>query len=257
MRPCSAATGELPRSVFCHRVQKVLMADFLMILPDVEYLEGESARYRQDSPPVSRRCGIRISPRFMCCPRLSEKRVTRYRAPVPKGQWPDENPCCECKESRAGRHRRTTRGRIVNGIHGAGDGQPAASRARLTGRTEQPPLPRIPASLRRKRGRPVAGDGGCASDRASRTVTRDLPLANSISLIRTGIYPWVARCDANHVIAHTMLPPSAERYLAVGESAACPALLAGQRGVRHECLRQPFRQPRRGLLAILGTHRAR
>lgn len=32
---------------------------------------------------------------------------------------------------------------------------------------------------------PVAGDGGCTSDRALRTVTRDLRFANSISVIRT------------------------------------------------------------------------
>ncbi|OCC11632.1 hypothetical protein A3Q37_02320 [Streptomyces sp. PTY087I2] len=44
------------------------------------------------------------------------------------------------------------------------------------------------AGRSRKRGRPVAGDGGCTSDRASRTVTRDLLFANSISPVGTRIY---------------------------------------------------------------------
>lgn len=38
-----------------------------------------------------------------------------------------------------------------------------------------------------KRKRPVAGDGGCTSDRATRTVTRDRLFANSISDIQTSI----------------------------------------------------------------------
>lgn len=45
----------------------------------------------------------------------------------------------------------------------------------------------------RKRKRPIAGDGGCTSDRASRTVTRDRQFANSISGIRTGIYLPIGR----------------------------------------------------------------
>lgn len=45
----------------------------------------------------------------------------------------------------------------------------------------------------RKWKRPIAGDGGCTSDRASRTVTRDRQLANSISGIRTGIYLPIGR----------------------------------------------------------------
>ncbi len=35
---------------------------------------------------------------------------------------------------------------------------------------------------------PVAGDGGCTSNRATRTVTRDRRFANSISAIGTRIY---------------------------------------------------------------------
>ena len=49
---------------------------------------------------------------------------------------------------------------------------------------------------------PVAGDGGCTSDRASRTVTRDRPFANSISAIRTRIYlSRRASCDRSHRIS--------------------------------------------------------
>ena len=161
----------------------------------------------------------------------------------------DEPGMCETPREPS-RGRRTATRRSRSSRRRTDDGAAAAAvREQLTGSHGQLTATTVKT---RKKG-PVAGDGGCTSDRATRTVTRDRRFANSISCLfghrftcaeRRVVTESRRRAAAVRLTGRSPHGSSAQRHLAVGEPAARPALLGGQRGVRGQRRRPAARRTR-------------